>query len=70
MQEGSCQSAVGDGFDEGLARGTEIGDYFTHNLELDDGGAATLLSPTVAALFAIGRRRRPLLLLAYWTTWL
>ena len=35
--------------------GTVIGDYSSHNLKLDDAGAAILLSPIVALLFVAGR---------------
>jgi uncharacterized membrane-anchored protein len=48
--------------------GTEIGDYCSHNLKLDDAGAAILLSPVVAILFLAGRNGRLLLLPLYWTT--
>jgi uncharacterized membrane-anchored protein len=48
--------------------GTVIGDYCSHNLKLDDGGAAILLSPIVAALFVAGRNGRLLWLPVYWTT--
>jgi uncharacterized membrane-anchored protein len=48
--------------------GTVIGDYCSHNLKLDDAGAAILLSPIVAALFLAGREGRLLLLPLYWTT--
>jgi len=48
--------------------GTVIGDYSSHNLRLDDGGAALLLSPIVAALF-LGGRNGPLRWLPYyWCT--
>ncbi|QPF88874.1 hypothetical protein [Bradyrhizobium commune] len=47
--------------------GTEIGDYCSHNLKLDDGGAAILLSPMVVLLFVVGRGGRLLLLPVYWT---
>lgn len=47
--------------------GTEIGDYCSHNLKLDDGGAAILLSPIVLLLFVLGRGGRLLLLPVYWT---
>ena len=50
------------------ALGTVIGDYCSHNLKLDDGGAAILLSPIVALLFLAGREGRLLLLPLYWTT--
>src|ERR1700744_3987772 len=42
--------------------GTVIGDFCSHNLRLDDLGAALLLSPIVAILFLIGRQGRILLL--------
>jgi uncharacterized membrane-anchored protein len=48
--------------------GTVIGDYSSHNLKLDDAGAAILLSPIVALLFVAGRNGRLLLLPLYWTT--
>jgi uncharacterized membrane-anchored protein len=48
--------------------GTVIGDYCSHNLKLDDAGAAILLSPIVAILFLAGRNGRLLLLPLYWTT--
>jgi uncharacterized membrane-anchored protein len=48
--------------------GTAIGDYGSHNLKLDDAGAAILLSPIVALLFVAGRNGRLLLLPLYWTT--
>ncbi|QPF85807.1 hypothetical protein IC762_05730 [Bradyrhizobium genosp. L] len=48
--------------------GTEIGDYCSHNLKLDDGGAAVLLCPVVAVLFIAGREGWLLLLPVYWTT--
>lgn len=47
--------------------GTVIGDYCSHNLRLDDGGAAILLSPIVALLFVAGRDGRLLLLPLYWS---
>jgi uncharacterized membrane-anchored protein len=47
--------------------GTVIGDYSSHNLKLDDAGAAILLSPIVALLFVAGRKGRLLLLPLYWT---
>jgi uncharacterized membrane-anchored protein len=48
--------------------GTVIGDFCSHNMHLDDAGAAILLSPIVAVLFLIGRRGRLLLLPFYWLT--
>jgi uncharacterized membrane-anchored protein len=42
--------------------GTVIGDYSSHNLHLDDGGAALLLSPIVAAVPE--RTKRPVVLAA------
>jgi hypothetical protein len=36
--------------------GTVIGDYCSHNLRLDDAGAALLLSPIVVLLLVTGRR--------------
>lgn len=48
--------------------GTVIGDFCSHNLRLDDGGAAILLSPIVAALFLIGRQGPLVLLPFYWLT--
>jgi uncharacterized membrane-anchored protein len=48
--------------------GTEIGDYCSHNLKLDDAGATMVLSPMVLALFVTGRNGRLLLLPVYWTT--
>jgi uncharacterized membrane-anchored protein len=48
--------------------GTVIGDFCSHNMGLDDAGAATLLSPIVAVLFLIGRRGPLLLLPFYWMT--
>jgi uncharacterized membrane-anchored protein len=48
--------------------GTVIGDYCSHNLHLDDGGAALLLSPMVAACFLIGRDGLLLRLPLYWLT--
>jgi Repeat of Unknown Function (DUF347) len=47
--------------------GTVIGDYSSHNLKLDDAGAAILLSPIVALLLVAGRNGR-LLLPLFWTT--
>jgi uncharacterized membrane-anchored protein len=48
--------------------GTVIGDFCSHNLHLDDAGAAILLSPIVAVLFLIGRRGPLRLLPFYWLT--
>jgi uncharacterized membrane-anchored protein len=48
--------------------GTVIGDFCSHNLHLDDAGAAILLSPIVAALFLIGRQGPLRLLPFYWLT--
>ncbi|SDS71869.1 hypothetical protein [Bradyrhizobium canariense] len=48
--------------------GTVIGDFCSHNMRLDDAGAAMLLSPIVAVLFLIGRRGPLLLLPFYWLT--
>ncbi|MBV9461630.1 MAG: hypothetical protein JO141_29515 [Bradyrhizobium sp.] len=48
--------------------GTVIGDYSSHNLKLEDAGAAILLSPIVALLFIAGRNGRLLLLPLYWAT--
>jgi uncharacterized membrane-anchored protein len=48
--------------------GTVIGDYCAHNLHFDDGGAALLLSPIVAALFLAGRDGLLLRLPFYWST--
>jgi uncharacterized membrane-anchored protein len=48
--------------------GTVIGDFCSHNLALDDAGAALLLSPIVVLLFVIGRRELLLLLPFYWLT--
>jgi hypothetical protein len=48
--------------------GTVIGDSCSHNLKLDDAGAALLLSAIVAILFLIGRHGRLLLLPLYWLT--
>lgn len=48
--------------------GTVIGDYSSHNLKLDDVGAAILLSPMVVLLFFAGRDGRLLLLPFFWTT--
>lgn len=48
--------------------GTIIGDFCSHNMGLDDAGAAVLLSPVVAVLFLIGRRGLLFLLPFYWLT--
>jgi uncharacterized membrane-anchored protein len=48
--------------------GTVIGDFCSHNMGLDDAGAAILLSPIVAVLLLIGRRGLLLLLPFYWLT--
>jgi uncharacterized membrane-anchored protein len=48
--------------------GTVIGDFCSHNLGLDDGGAAILLSPIVAILFLVGRQGPIRLLPFYWLT--
>ena len=48
--------------------GTVIGDFCSHNMHLDDAGAALLLSPIVAALFLIGRQGPLRLLPFYWLT--
>ena len=48
--------------------GTVIGDYCSHNLHLDDGGAALLLSPIVAAFFLSGRGGLLFWLPFYWST--
>jgi uncharacterized membrane-anchored protein len=48
--------------------GTVIGDFCSHNLRLDDAGAALLLSPIVALLFLIGQRGMLQLLPFYWLT--
>jgi uncharacterized membrane-anchored protein len=48
--------------------GTVIGDFCSHNLRLDDAGAALLLSPIVALLLLTGRRGLLLLLPIYWLT--
>jgi uncharacterized membrane-anchored protein len=48
--------------------GTVIGDYCSHNLRLDDAGAAILLSPIVALLFVIVRQGPLLPLPVYWLT--
>jgi uncharacterized membrane-anchored protein len=46
--------------------GTVIGDFCSHNMGLDDGGAAIVLSPIVAALLLVGRRGPLRLLPFYW----
>jgi uncharacterized membrane-anchored protein len=48
--------------------GTVMGDFCSHNLGLDDGGAAILLSPIVAILFLVGRQGPIRLLPFYWLT--
>src|SRR5271163_2114713 len=48
--------------------GTVIGDFCSHNMYLDDAGAAILLSPIVGALFLIGRQGPLRLLPFYWLT--
>jgi uncharacterized membrane-anchored protein len=48
--------------------GTVVGDFCSHNLGLDDAGAAMLLSPIVALLFLAGCRGLLLLLPFYWLT--
>lgn len=48
--------------------GTVIGDFCSHNLRLDDGGAAILLSPIVALLLVIGWRGPLRMLPFYWLT--
>jgi uncharacterized membrane-anchored protein len=48
--------------------GTVIGDYCSHNLHLDDGGASLLLGPIVALLFLLGRNGALQLLPFYWLT--
>jgi uncharacterized membrane-anchored protein len=48
--------------------GTVMGDFCSHNLGLDDGGAANLLSPIVAILFLVGRQGPIRLLPYYWLT--
>jgi uncharacterized membrane-anchored protein len=48
--------------------GTVIGDFCSHNMGLDDGGAAILLSPLVILLFVTGRSGRLRLLPFYWLT--
>jgi len=50
------------------ALGTVIGDFSSRNMGLGDGGAAILLSPVVAVLFAIGSRGPLRLLPFYWAT--
>jgi uncharacterized membrane-anchored protein len=47
--------------------GTVIGDYCSHDLHLDDGGAALLLSPILGLLFVIARGG---LLRSLWFYWL
>jgi uncharacterized membrane-anchored protein len=48
--------------------GTVIGDFCSHNLGLDDGEAAILLSPIVALLLAVGWRGPLRHLPVYWLT--
>lgn len=48
--------------------GTVIGDFCSHNLGLDDGGAAVVLSPIVAVLLLVGWRGPLRLLPYYWLT--
>jgi len=48
--------------------GTVIGDYCSHNLQLDDGGASLLLVPILALLFATARNGLLRSLPYYWLT--
>lgn len=48
--------------------GTVIGDFCSHNLGLDDAGAAIAVSPIVAVLLAVGWRGPLRLLPYYWLT--
>src|ERR1700694_3787724 len=48
--------------------GTVIGDYCSHNLGLGDGGAALLLVPILAVLFAVARTGLLRALSYYWLT--
>lgn len=48
--------------------GTVIGDFCSHNMRLDDGGASLLLGPIVAALFLLGRNGLLRVLPFYWLT--
>ena len=48
--------------------GTVIGDFCSHNLRLDDAGAAIALSPIVAVLLLVGWRGPLRLLPFYWLT--
>jgi uncharacterized membrane-anchored protein len=48
--------------------GTVIGDFCSHNLGLDDAGAAIALSPIVIVLLAVGWRGPLRLLPFYWLT--
>jgi uncharacterized membrane-anchored protein len=48
--------------------GTVIGDFCSHNLGLDDAGAAVALSPVVIVLLAVGWRGPLRLLPFYWLT--
>jgi uncharacterized membrane-anchored protein len=48
--------------------GTVMGDFCSHNLRLDDAGAAILLSPVVAVLLWVGWRGPLRWLPFYWAT--
>jgi uncharacterized membrane-anchored protein len=48
--------------------GTVIGDFCSHNMHLDDAGAAILLSPVVAVLLLVGWRGPLRWLPFYWLT--
>jgi uncharacterized membrane-anchored protein len=48
--------------------GTVIGDYCSHELHLDDGGASLLLAPILALLFVIARNGLLRSLSYYWLT--
>jgi uncharacterized membrane-anchored protein len=48
--------------------GTVIGDFCSHNLKLDDGGASLLLGPIVTLLFIVGRNGLLRFLPFYWLT--
>jgi uncharacterized membrane-anchored protein len=48
--------------------GTVIGDFCSHNLRLDDAGAAIALSPIVVVLLLVGWRGALRLLPFYWLT--
>jgi uncharacterized membrane-anchored protein len=50
------------------ALGTVIGDFCSHNLGLDDAGAAMALSPIVVVLLLVGWRGPLRLLPFYWLT--